>query len=291
MIGSESLLFQSIIDGIVLGLIYSIAAMGLSLAFGVMHIINVAHGDFIILGAFLTYTMSTIIGLDPLLGIPVVIAAGGAIGYVLQRFIVNRIIGGPPLATLVFFFGLAIALPNIYIIVWGPFSRSVNVPYLATTFSIGPASLSLSKVVAAMVSLLIIAATLTVYYRTKLGLAMRATVQNREAAMLFGVNIHSVYAVVLAISLALATLSGSLIAITLAFSPVQGALYTLLTFLIVVLGGMGYPVGSIIAGLLMGLIQSLAATYLGSTYVYALMFILLYLVLLISPKGLLRRGM
>ncbi len=289
MIVSGPLLVQSIIDGLVLGLIYSIAAVGLSLAFGVMHIINVAHGDFIILGSLLTYTFYTA-GLNPLLSLPLVGAVGAIIGYSLQRFVVNRIVAGPPLATLVFFFGLAIALPNIYIMIWGPFSKSVTVPYLAKALTVGPVNLSLARVASAAIALVTIAATLFVYYRTRLGLAMRATIQNREAAALFGVNVSSIYALVLAMSLVLATLSGGLIAMSLAFSPVQGPLYTLLTFLIVVLGGMGYPLGSIVAGILMGLIQSIAATFLGPAYVYALMFLLLYIVLLISPKGLLRRG-
>ncbi|MEB3779283.1 MAG: branched-chain amino acid ABC transporter permease [Desulfurococcales archaeon] len=287
---SEILVLQSIVDGVILGLIYALAAMGLSLAFGVMHIINVAHGDFIILGSFLTYTVASIIGLDPLLGVPLALAVGGLIGYGLQRYVVNRIIEGPPLASLVFFFGLAIALPNIYIIIWGPFSRSVTAPYLSATYNLGPVSLSFAKIVAVVIAIAAIALTLAIYYRTKLGLAMRATIQNRQAALVFGVNIYSVYSVALAISLMLAGLAGSLIAMTLAFSPVQGALYTLLSFLIVVLGGMGYIVGSLIAGLIMGLIQSITATYLGSAYVYAIMFMLLYIVLLISPKGILGRG-
>lgn len=286
---AESLFTQSLVDGLILGLVYAVAAIGLSLAFGVMELINVAHGDLIILGSFLAFTFWKA-GVNPVLSLPLVIAMGGLIGYVLQRYLVNRIIGGPPLATLVFFFGIAIALPNIYIMVWGPYSKSITTPEFSKVYDFGVFSLSLAKVYAGIVSILAIVSMLYTFYKTKLGLAMRATIQNREAAMMFGVDVYKVYSLALAIALALATLAGSLIAVTLAFTPVSGAFYTLLTFLIVVLGGMGYLMGSVIAGILMGLVQSFVATYLGSSYVYAIMFLMLYIILLVSPRGILGRG-
>lgn len=285
---SWSLFAESTLDGIIIGLIYGVASLGLSLAFGVMGVINVAYGDFLILGSFLIFTLYAI-GIDPLLGLLVLVGAGILTGYLLQKWLVNKVIGGH-LATLMLFFGFAIALPNIYIMVWGPYTKSIIVPYLTETIKIGAVSLTLSRLVAGIIAAIAIVATLYAYHKTKLGLAMRATAQNREAAELFGINVSSIYAWALAISLALAMLSGGLIAFLLAFSPVQGPIYTLLAFLIVVLGGMGYPLGSIIAGVIMGLIQSWSSTFLGPSYTYAIMFLLLYLILLISPKGLLRRG-
>ncbi len=286
----EQLLIQSLVDGLILGTIYALAAMGLSLAFGIMHVINVSHGDFVVLGAFIAYILWSLLGVNPLLAVPLTIAINGSIGFLLQRYVVNRIVDAPPLTTLVFFFGLAITLPNLYILLWGPFNRSIVSPYLTTPYIVGEISISLAKLLALIVALISIITTILVINKTKLGLAMRATAQDREAALMFGINIYNIYAAALAFSLILAGISGSLIAMTAAFTPVQGATYTLLTFLIVVLGGMGYIYGSIVGGLLMGLLQVLVATYIGALYVYAIMFLVLYIILLISPRGILRRG-
>lgn len=286
----DQLLMQSIVDGLILGSIYALAAMGLSLAFGIMHVINVSHGDFMVLGAFITYIIWSWLGVNPLLALPLVMLINGSIGFLLQRYLVNRIVEAPPLTTLVFFFGLTIALPNLYILLWGPFSRSIVSPYLTSPLIFGGVSISLAKLLALVVAVASIVAALLILNKTKLGLAMRATAQDREASLMLGINIHNIYAAALSFSLVLAGISGSLIAVTAAFTPVQGATYTLLTFLIVVLGGMGYIYGSIVGGLLMGLIQVLVATYVGALYVYAIMFLILYIILLISPKGILRRG-
>jgi branched-chain amino acid transport system permease protein len=286
----DTLFIQTFVDGIILGLIYALAAVGLSLSFGVMHVINVAHGEFIILGALLTYIVWTSLGLSPIYSILLIIAVNGLIGFLLQYFVVNRLLTGPPLASLVFFFGLAIALPNVYIILWGPFSRSVTDPLLSRSVSIYFINISLAKIVSSVLSILSLSIVLYLLYKTRFGIGIRAAVQNRDAAMILGINIYRLYAYVFSLSLILAGVAGYAIATTMAFTPVQGPIYTLLTFLIVVLGGMGYVIGSIVAALLIGLAQTFIATYLSSLYVYAFAFLLLYMILLISPKGILRRG-
>ena len=291
---SLELVVQAIIDGLTLGLIYAIAALGLSLAFGVMHVINVAHGDFIILSAFLIYWFLLILGsqsiaLALLVAIPTIIILA-SLGYMIQRFLVNRIIEGPPLSTLLFFFGFMILMPNLMIILFGPFTRTLIIPELAFSYEILGVKLSASRLFSLLIAGFVIVLTLALLYRTRIGMAIRATAQNREAASICGIDIKNAYSMTLAVAFALASLSGLLIGLNFAFAPTHGPIYTLLSFFVVVLGGMGYPPGTILAGLILGLAQTLISTFLGTTFVYAFVFLLLYLILLLRPRGLLGRG-
>ena len=291
---SLELVVQAIIDGLTLGLIYAIAALGLSLAFGVMHVINVAHGDFIILSAFLIYWFLLILGsqsiaLALLVAIPTIIILA-SLGYMIQRFLVNRIIEGPPLSTLLFFFGFMILMPNLMIILFGPFTRTLIIPELAFSYEILGVKLSASRLFSLLMASFVIVLTLALLYRTRIGMAIRATAQNREAASICGIDIKNAYSMTLAVAFALASLSGLLIGLNFAFAPTHGPIYTLLSFFVVVLGGMGYPPGTILAGLILGLAQTLISTFLGTTFVYAFVFLLLYLILLLRPRGLLGRG-
>lgn len=281
---------QPIIDGLTLGLIYSIAASGLSLAFGVMHIVNVSHGDFIILGAYISYTIWVMLGFNPLVALLPAAIVLGVIGYISQKYLVYKLIGGPPLATLVLFFGLSISIPNIVIIVWGPYSRTIIDSFMFKKYDLFFISLTLGKILTILVSLAILLGLLYFLYRTQLGVAIRASSQNREGALVCGIDVNKIYQITMAISFALAGVSGVLIAVNSAFTPVQGPVYTLLSFLIVVLGGMGYVPGSIVSAFFIGIAQSMISSFLGSTYVYALVFVILYLSLLIMPRGILGKG-
>ncbi|MEM1611125.1 MAG: branched-chain amino acid ABC transporter permease [Sulfolobales archaeon] len=283
-------LIQNLVDGLILGVIYSIASIGLSLAFGVMHIINVSHGDLMILGAFIAYTIWIVTGANPLLAVIPVVLLLGSIGYLFQRYLISRIIGGPPLATLVLFFGVAIALPNLIIMIWGPYSRTIIDPVMSASYKVGFLEISFGRILTAALALIILISIVYFLYRTKLGIAIRASAQNREGAILCGVNVKQIYQITMAIAFSLAGMSGVLVGINYAFTPVQGPTYTLLSFLIVVMGGMGYVPGSIISGILVGLVQSMVSSYMGTTYVYAVIFAILYLLLLLMPKGIMGRG-
>lgn len=291
---SVDLIIQTLIDGVTLGFAYAIAALGLSLVFGVMHVINVAHGDFIVLAAFLSYWTILHLG-QPSLSlalfslIPVIIFMA-VVGYVLQMLLVNRVIEGPPLATLLLFFGFMIMMPNVSILVFGPYTRTLIIPELATSLELLGIKFSLSRMFTLLLAITIIVSSLLLLYRSKIGLAIRATAQNREAALICGINVKHVYAVTLSIGLILAGLSGFIIGVNFAFAPQHGAVYTLLSFFVVVLGGMGYLPGTILAGLLVGLAQTLISVFLGTTFVYAFVFLLLYLMLLLRPRGLLGKG-
>jgi branched-chain amino acid transport system permease protein len=288
------LLTQSIIDGLALGLIYVIAALGLSLAFGVMHVINVAHGDFIVFSAFLAYWFLLVVGSQSIVfvlmaSIPVIVVLA-TLGYMIQRFAVNRIIEGPPLSTLLFFFGFMIMMPNLSIILFGPYTRTLIMPELSFSYDVIGLKISASRMFSLLAAIIVIAFVLVLLYKTRIGMAIRATAQNREAALLCSINIKNVYSVTLALAFALASFSGLLVGLNFAWAPAHGATYTLLAFFTVVLGGMGYLPGTILAGLILGLAQTLISTFLGTTFVYAFVFLLLYLVLLLRPKGLLGRG-
>ncbi len=290
------LLVQALIDGLTLGLIYSLAALGLSLAFGIMHIINVAHGDLMILGAFMIYWLFYLIGGSGSILTLLALSLGvstflGLIGYGFQRCVVNRVIERAPLLSLLLFFGLMLILPNLMIILWGPYARTLIMPELSYTIDLLVVKLSLNRLITLIISVTTIIILMIWVYRTKTGIAIRATAQNREGAIICGVDIKHIYSLVLAVAFFLAGFSGLLLNLNFSFTPVQGVIYTLLTFLIVVLGGMGYPPGTIVSGLLIGLLQAFISTFLGTTFVYAFIFLILYLTLLLRPKGILGRGM
>lgn len=264
------------------------------MAFGVMHIINVAHGDIMILAAFMIYWIffsipnASIYNLFLIaLLVPAVLAL---IGYIFQRYIVNRLIEGPPLSTLLLFFGLMLVLPNAIIVLWGPYTRSIILPELSYAVSIGLIKISLNKILTLVLSTALIAVVMLLLQKSRIGIAIRATAQNREGAVICGVNIKHIYSLVLAIAFFLEGFAGFLIAINYAFTPVQGVIYTLFGFLVVVLGGMGYLPGAVLAGILIGLLQAFISSYLGTTFAYAIIFLILYLTLLLRPRGLLGRG-
>lgn len=292
------LIAQVVLDGLALGLIYAMAALGLSLAFGVMHVINVAHGDMIVLSAFIIYWIIAILGASlGVNGILVLLLAGFIaaltmfiLGYILQLYVVNRVIEGPPLTTLLLFFGIMLILPNLMTILWGPYTRTIIIPELTQNISILSVKVPLSRIFTIIFSLIVLSALIMWLYRTKTGIAIRATAQNREAALICGVNIKHIYALTLAISISLTGFAGLLVGINMAFAPTHGFIYTLFAFLIVVLGGMGYPPGAIVGGIIIGYIQVLISTFLGTTFVYAFVFLALYLTLLLRPRGILGRG-
>lgn len=282
-----TLIAQTIADGLVLGGIYALAAVGFSLIFGVLHVINLSHGILVLLGAYLALIFSEALHIDPLLCIPPVMAILFCIGYCYQRFLIQRAVDRASVNSMLLTFGVALMLQNVMIWLFSPDMRNITPSYAFASFRIGPVNFDAVRISALLASLVLLSC-LAVFLRfSPLGRVIRATAQQTMAARLCGVNVRHVYALTFAVSAAFAGAAGIVIGIILPFSPHDEGTWTLNAFVVVVLGGVGSPAGALLGGLLLGIVSTLTAQYVGPAFPNVTMFLLLVLLLLVRPNGLL----
>ena len=279
---------QAVLNGILLGGFYASMAMGFSIVWGVMNIIDLAHGSLIIIGAYLTYELCSRFGIDPFLTIPVSAAVLYCIGYVLQRYLINRVLQVSVFATLVLTFGLDRVLVNANLRIFSADIHGVTPPYTGLALVMGDLRIPLIRIAVFTVA---IASTLALWLfleRTRLGIAIKATSFDPEAARLAGIDPARMYAITFGIGAALAGIAGSLVATVSTFSPVVGDALTTRSFVVVVLGGLGSVPGAIAGGILLGVVENLVSVVLPSLR-DAAAFVLLIAFLLIRPRGLFGR--
>ncbi len=291
------LLPQALSDGIMLGAIYIIIAVAFSLVYGVMHVIDFAVGEWIMFGAFAGYYLNRATGLDPFVLLPVVFVVFAAVGYLLQP-VIQRVLSGkrgnPLLMALVFTFGLSLMFRGLAQTAFGFYSLST--PSRLSTgswfFERGSFFLTVSHVRFAGLAyaLLITGGLQYLLKHTDFGLGVRALAQHKDAAGLMGVNAKRTGAYVYAIYVGISAMTGVLIGTILATSAKMGPDYTIFAFFVVVLAGMGYLAGVPAAAFLLGIIQSLFLIYLDPGYTLLAVFLVLYVILLVSPTGLFRKG-
>jgi len=275
---------QVVISGILAGALYAMVALGLSLIYGVMRVINIAHGPLLMLGAYLTYFAWRASGIDPYLTLPLAMAGLFGVGVLLQRVLVFRVVDAPELSSLLLTFGISIALVNLAQVAFTSDLRAVE--YITGSFLLGPFALSKSRLVAFVFAALITAAAFVFLKRTRLGKAIRATAQSREVAMVCGVNVARIHLLTFGIGSALAAAGGTLISVIVAIQPEMGQIWTFKSFLVIVLGGAGNYPGALLGGVLLGLVEQLASLFLTAQLSEAVAYILLVLVLLVRPSGL-----
>ena len=283
-------LVQTLINGVLQGGVYAAAAVGLSLIFGVSGILNAAHGELVMLGAFATYWLFTLYHIDPLLTLPVSFALLGALGYGLQYFVLNRTLGQPLLLSLLVTFGISLILVNVALRLWTADHRMLRIPYFDHSLLLGPFIVPLSRVVACVVGIGMVAGLSWILAATRLGRMIRATAQDWEMARLLGVNPRHVYAATFALGAGISGVAGSLVAFYTPVEPNMGLTYTLFAFAVVVLGGLGYTAGVVWGGLTLGVAQALTETYLESGLSLFVAFLLLYLILRFMPAGIMGKG-
>ena len=282
-----NLIAQTLADGMVLGGIYALAAVGFSLIFGVLHVINLSHGIIVLMGAYLALILSETLHVDPLLTMPLVMAILFAIGYVYQRFLIQYAVDRAAFASILLTFGVALMMHNVMIWLFSPDMRSITPTYAFTSLELGPIVLDAVRVSCLVASLILLSCLAALLKFSPLGRVIRATAQQTLAARLCGVNVRHVYALTFAVSAAFAGAAGIVIGIILPFSPADEATWTLNAFVVVVLGGVGSPAGALIGGLLLGIVSTLTAQYIGPSFPNVTMFLLLVLLLLVRPQGLL----
>jgi branched-chain amino acid transport system permease protein len=282
-----SLYVQAIVNGMLVGGVYSLMAVGLSLIFGVMRIINFAHGDMMVWGMYLTYWLFVAAGLDPYMSIFATGAAIFLLGAVVQRGLVNRILGAPHEMQILLMMGVALVLENTALMAWGPDPRRVNVSYGLTTFWAGPIVFDLPRVVAFGVALALAFALYLFLKKTDLGRMIRAAADNQIGALLVGTDIRKVFTLAFGIGAACVGAAGSLMTPLLPFAPATGLFFTVTSFNIVIIGGMGSLLGAFVGGLLVGVSESLGAVILVPSLKELVSFVLLVVILLFRPQGLL----
>jgi branched-chain amino acid transport system permease protein len=284
-----TLLAQVLINGLLLGGLYGVMALGMSLVWGVMNIVNVAHGALIMLGAYLAYWMFTLLGWDPFLSLPVTILALFLYGYALQRFVLNMVVRAQLFLTLLITFGVEVVMINVARMLWSSDLRQVTPSYAASNFALGPITIPYVRVWVFAATVLLSVLFLLLLERTRLGRAIRATSEELRAARLTGIPVRHIYAVTFGLGAALAGAAGGLWGMLFPITPVMGGALTLKSFVVAVLGGLGTMMGALAGGLVLGLAESFTSTYLGPTYPNAISFGLLVLILVVRPTGILGR--
>ena len=282
-------LLQSLANGLMIGSIYALIAVGLTLVFGVMDIVNFAHAEFLMLGMFGGYVASTKFGVDPLVAAPLVGLIVFAIGAIVELVIIEPIIKAPPIAQVMATVGLGLVMANGAAALLGNDFRSVKTSYQTSFLRVAGVDFSKTYLFAAVYALVVAGLLALFLNRTDFGKAMRATAQNRDAAVLLGINPKIMYMTAFGLGVGLAALAGSAIVPYTLVYPFVGQQYVLIMFTVVVLGGLGSVRGAILAGLGVGVIQSLTTMVLPSELQNLVVFIVFLAVLVLIPGGVLRR--
>jgi branched-chain amino acid transport system permease protein len=278
---------QSIVLGLLIGGVYALLASGLTLIFGVMNVINIAHGSFLILAAFFAYSLWHSTGMDPLVTVAITTPAMFALGWAIYVLAVRRVRGAPPASSVLLTFSIALVIEGIMGLVWGNTSHTVRPAYFNQSFNIGSIFLPKAQVYGALLALAVLAALYVILNRTWLGRAIRASAANSPAARLVGVNVGAVAALTFAIGVATAGAGGSIVGVLYPFLP--GAHYQWISRLlgIIVLGGMGSLPGALLGALLLGVAETLTVTYISPAWATAVPYAVIFVVLLVRPQGLL----
>ena len=277
-------LLKFLIDGLLLGFVYGVAAMGLSLIWGVMNVINLAHGPIISLGGFGVYLIFTRLGINPYLALLLTAGLGLLLGVIIYWVAIHRVIDAPHLSTLLATFSVNMIIIGLGTAVFSTTPR--NVAYDLGSLTIGTITMPLARLVAALVSLLVAAALYLFLYHTTPGKHVRAVANNRSAAELMGINSSRVLAFSFGLGTMLAATAGGLIATIFPFTILSGSAYELKSFVIGVLGGLGNPLGALAGGLVLGVMEGIIPAYLPISWVPVLEFLLFVLILLFRPTGL-----
>ncbi len=282
-------LASPIIIGILLGGLYVVLALGLSVVFGVMKVINVAHGALVILASYLAFFALTQWGIDPILWLLLGIPLFFILGFLIEKYLLNRAIKLSADAALIIAFGIALIIQNVIQIIWTPQSRSLITEYSFDSFQIGNLYIPLVYILDFAVALIVMLAIHQFLNRTYLGQSITAASQDKEAAELMGINSTRVYQVAFGIAMSLGAIAGVFFGLTFPFNPTSGNALLIITFGVIILGGLGSMVGTFVGGMIFGLSQTLGGHFFGPTGQLLVPFLMVLVVLTIRPQGLFGR--
>ncbi|HET7876535.1 MAG TPA: branched-chain amino acid ABC transporter permease [Methylomirabilota bacterium] len=284
---SAALLAQVAVNGLSLAGLYALVAVGLTLVFGVMRILNFAHGEFVMLGAYAAFWLFTLWGVDPFAAFAAVMAILALLGALVQATLVRRVLAAPHLNQILLTFGIAVTLQNLALLLWTGDLRAIKVWYSAAALSLGGVNVSLGRTVGIGIAAILTVLLYLLLFRTEWGRALRAVAQDPEAARVMGIPIDRVYVLAMAIGAAYAGAAGVVASVSMFTYPLLGFLFGLKAFCVVILGGLGSVLGAVVASLLLGVVEALVGTLVpqGASWAEALSFVVLLLVLLLRPRG------
>lgn len=282
-------LSNPVIMGILMGGLYALIALGLSLVFGVMKLINVAHGDLVVTSTYFAYACFTILGLDPILSLVLGAPVMFAFGFAIQKFLMSRSFGVTMEAPLIIAFGLSLVLQNFNQVLWTPLSRGLTTNYAFQSFNIGEVFIPLSYLLDFIGALVVMLVLRTFLSKTYLGKAINAASQNKRGALLMGINPNRIYALTFAIAMATAAVAGVFLGLTFPFTPTTGVSFLIISFGVIVVGGMGSMLGTFIGGMVLGLSQTLGGHFFGDAAQMLVAYLIVLVALTIRPQGLFSR--
>jgi len=277
---------QAVVNGLLIGGIYALVSIGVTLIFGVVRIVNFAQGEFVMIGMYVSYFLATRFGIDPLVSLIVSMSVLFVIGVLLQQFLIRRVLALGDMPQIFLTFALSLLLTNLALLLFTANYRTVQTPYTEAAIHIGPIVIAVAKLIAFAVAMLLSGALWVFLHATDLGKAMRAAAQNRDVAMLMGINTDRVFCVAVGVALALAGAAGSLLMPFYPAYPLVGQVFVLMAFVAVVLGTLGNITGALIASLMMGVAESLGIQFVGADSGLIVVFAMLLLTLAFRPSGL-----
>jgi branched-chain amino acid transport system permease protein len=284
------LFLQALVSGILIGGVYGLFSMGLSLIFGVMKIVNFAHGDFVMLAMYLAFFLAATTGIDAFLTIPLAAVVFFLLGVAVFRLFFARLVGGSDFPQLIVSLGLSLLMQNVALVLFKADPRALNTSYGNESFRLGAVFLNKAQLYAFLVALVITVLTSAFLRRTDLGKSVRATVDDADMASMLGVNPSRIFHLTFGLSSAMAAVAGCIIVTYFPVTPSVGAQFLVLAFVAVVLGGLGNVLGAFLGGLLIGMIQQVSSTFMAVDLQNAGLFVLFILMLLFRPSGILGPG-
>lgn len=284
------LILNVAVSGILTGLVYGLMALGLSVIFGVVRVVNFAHGEMMTVAMYLAVTLFTAFKLDPLIMMVPVAAVLFALGYLMQRSFINPFINRPEHSQFILLVAVAIIMVNVLLLIFGPDARGVQTSYSLDSFKVGALIVDATKAYAAAAALAVTTALFAFFRFTDLGQAIRACADNYTGALVVGLDVKTLYALTFGIGAACVGAAGSILILIIDVTPQIGPAYTFLAFIIVITGGLGSMPGALLGGVLIGLTEALAGLFFAPSAKSMFAFALLVLVLLFRPQGLLGRS-
>jgi branched-chain amino acid transport system permease protein len=283
---APEILLPAILNGIATGAVYALVALGLTLIYGVLHIVNFAHGSLLMLALYGVYFLYTLLGIDPYAALPIMVPAMFALGYALQRTVIAHASHGREENILLVTLGLSIVIDNFTLYLWSADTRTINPAYAFDTVDLGVAFIAVPKVVSFLGALLITGLLWLLIQRTDLGKAIRALARERQGALLVGIDVEHVFAMSFGIGIACVGAAACLLLPSYYVHPAVGESFVIIAFTIVVLGGMGSFIGALVGGFIIGLTESLGGLFLGENLGRIGIFVIFIAILLFRPTGL-----
>jgi branched-chain amino acid transport system permease protein len=282
-------LAPAIIMGILLGGLYAMIALGLSMVFGVMRLLNVAHGDLVVFGSYFAFAIMTFVGMDPILSLVIGIPVLFVVGFFIQKYLMARAFRLSMDAPLIIAIGISLVLENTYQIVFTPMSRGLSTSYSMESFTMGEIYIPIVYLLSFGVAIIVMFVLGVFLKRTYLGQAIIAASQDTGAAQLMGVNTARIFAFTFGISTAIAAVAGVFLGLTFPFTPVSGIQFLIIAFGVVILGGLGSILGTFVGGIILGLAQTLAAQYISASMQMLFVYVMVLVLLAVRPRGLFGR--